>query len=309
MMLSILAGGIDIFSLVQNGNFQNIFLSLRVPRVVGAAFAGAALSVAGVTMQGLLKNPLADGSTIGISSGASLGAITGLILINSLGLITGVLGNVIIFVCSVCFSLLSFFLVLFISNKIDKYISNITIILIGIVFSMFVTAIVNFLIAMFPESAKTVTFWTMGSFTGTTYFQCFLIGIVILIALIVLLKLSTELDLLSLGEAQAQNLGVNVKITKIVLMFIASLLVGVSVAIAGVIAFVGLIVPHICRLMVGPKHKVLIISSSLFGASFLMLADLFSRIVIVPKELPIGILTSVIGAIVFVMIIVKKLQR
>ena len=285
-------------SLGSTGFDFDIITSLRMPRVICVCLIGASLSICGVAMQTLLKNPLADGSTLGISSGASIGAVVAIIL-----------GGSFIFPFAVITAFLSLLLILFLTKKFDPGLNTNTIILVGVVFSMFSTSIISLLIALFPENLRSITFWTMGSVVGVDYAKCIVLGIAFVVCGAVIYRFSNELNILSVGEENARNLGVNVGLVKIVVMVVVAVLIGVSVSIAGTIAFVGLIVPHICRFIVGTNAKKLMPASIVFGSTFLMLCDLISRTVVIPRELPIGVITSIIGAVVFVIVFTKQRKR
>lgn len=280
--------------------------NLRLPRVLCVALIGASLSICGVAMQGLLRNPLADGTTIGVSSGASLGAIIMIIIMSSTSLINIAQLDFLVYVFAILGAFFSFALLVAVSYKIDKRLSSNTIILFGIVFCMFANAIISLLVSLFPQNAKSILFWTMGSVSGANYSDIIILSIAFVLGIIVLLFKSRELNAFSMGEQSALSVGVNIKSSKLIIMLVVSILIGVCVSISGIIAFVGLIVPHIMRMIVGPNHKRLLGFSMLFGASFLMLSDLISRIVLLPKELPIGVITSIIGVVVFVWIFIKS---
>ncbi len=280
--------------------------NIRLPRVILTCFIGAGLSIAGATAQGLLKNPLADGSTLGIASGASLGAVIAI----ALGIQIPFIPQFGIMIMSMLFGFLSFLVILGFSKKIDKSYSTNTIILTGVIFSMFSASITSLIIALSNENAtKQIVFWSMGSFSGTSFSKVNFVVPIILIATLVLVRYSKELDAFSFGEEQAKYIGVNVKRTKIIILIMISIIVGVSVASCGSIAFVGLAVPHIARSVVGPSHVRLLPVSIFFGASFMTLADLISRTIISPRELPVGVITSFVGAIVFMTVFYSKRQK
>ena len=235
-------------------------LNIRIPRVLGTALVGAILSVCGCAMQGLLRNPLADGTTLGVCSGGSLGAVIAICLLSSFG-IAHELSSIIVPAISIGFSVLSLFLIMFLAYKKDYMLSTNTIILIGIVFTMFASSLISFMVTMFPEDAKTILFWTMGSTATITFENLLALLIVFVPGSIVLLFNSSALNILTIGEQKATQIGMSVKKTKIVLMITTSLMIGVCVSFCGTIGFVGLIVPHILRLVFGPNHKKLIPAS------------------------------------------------
>ncbi|MDO5328857.1 MAG: iron ABC transporter permease [Coriobacteriia bacterium] len=276
----------------------DIITSLRLPRVICVALLGAALSICGVAMQTLLKNPLADGSTLGVSSGASIGAVAAMIL-----------GIPFVFPFAVIAAFLSLLLILALTRRIDPGFNTNTIILVGVVFAMFASSIISLLIALFPQNALTITFWTFGSVVGVDYYKCAILAVVLCLGFIVFMARANELNIMSIGEENASHIGVNVGITKIIILVCVAVLIGVSVAIAGTIAFVGLIVPHICRFIVGANAKKLLPASLFYGSCFLMLADLLSRTIASPIELPIGVVTSVIGAVVFMFVFFRQRKK
>ena len=280
------------------GTWQSIILTVRLPRVLCVAITGAALSVCGGAMQGLLKNPLADGSTLGVSSGAALGAAVAIafeITLPSLPF-SGAM------VMAMLFAFLSLVLILTLAYRLDNSLSTNTIILIGIVYSMFVSSILSLVLTFASDKVKNITFWTMGSLAGSGWQSV----LVLLAALIVfggfILSMCTELNAFAIGEDNARNVGVNVRRVRLRVLILVSCLIGVCVSVGGSIGFVGLVTPHIVRMLTGPNHKKLLPASMFAGAVFLMLADLTARMLLRPLELPIGVVTSFVGAILFVYI-------
>ena len=274
----------------------SIILDIRLPRVLTAFFVGAALSISGAAMQGLLKNPLADGSTLGVSSGASLGAVLAI----AFSAENSFLSEVGTFAMSILFAFLSMIIILTLSRVIDYSLSTNTIILIGVIFSMFVSSITSLIITIASDKIKHIIFWTMGSLSGSSYQKVIIMAVALCLAGAILIKHATELNAFAVGEENAMYIGVNVKRVKLTIMIVVSVLIGVSVSISGTIGFVGLVIPHITRLITGPNHKKLIPMSIFLGAVFLMVADLISRTVLSPIEIPIGVITSFIGSILFV---------
>lgn len=280
---------------------KNIILNVRLPRVLCVTLAGAALSICGAAMQGLLRNPLADGSTLGVSSGAALGAM--------LAIATGFTLPGISFggsmVLSMAFAFGSLMLILSLAYALDRTLSTGSIILIGVVFTMFVSAIISLVITFASDHTRSLAFWTMGSFSGVNYDQVKVMGLALLLCGGLLVRFSPELNAFAIGEDNARHVGVNVKRVKLIIMITVSVLIGVCVSIAGTVSFVGLIMPHIARMLVGPNHKRLLPASLFSGAIFLLLADLTARTLLSPLELPIGVVTSFVGAIAFVVIFYK----
>ncbi|MDI9518655.1 MAG: iron ABC transporter permease [Erysipelotrichaceae bacterium] len=284
-----------------------IIYASRLPRVICVALVGASLSLCGGAMQGLLKNPLADGSTLGVSSGASLGAIIAIafgITIPSLPLSGTIL-------MAMLFAFISLLIILSLAYKLDYSLSTNTIILIGVIYSMFVSSIMSLIITFASDKVKHITFWTMGSLAGSSYQNALLLFITLIICSVIILSLSKELNAFAIGEENAMHIGVNIRGVKLLILITVSILIGVCVSIGGTIGFVGLVTPHVVRMIVGPNHKRLLPASLFGGAIFLMLADLISRILLNPLELPIGVVTSFIGSIIFVIIFyrTRSIQR
>ena len=283
----------------------SIILPVRLPRVLCVSIVGASLSLCGTAMQGLLKNPLADGSTMGVSSGASLGAIIAIAFGVSIPGIpfaatTGM---------SILFAFGSLMAILGLAYKLDSSLSTNTIILIGVIFSMFVSAISSFIITMAGEKVKTITFWTLGSLQNSSYSSALLLLIAAVLCGAVLMCRADELNAFAVGEDNARNIGVNVRAVKLTVLICVSVLIGVCVSVSGTIGFVGLVTPHILRNITGPNHRRLLPASAFGGAVFLLLADLLARTILSPQELPIGVLTSFTGSIVFVYIFYRSRKR
>lgn len=283
------------------GVTESIILSVRLPRVLCVALEGASLSLCGCAMQGLLRNPLADGSTLGVSSGASLGAALAILFGFTLpGFpLSGTM------VLAMLFAFLSLVLLLGLSWALDRSMSTNSIILIGVIFSMFVSSLMSLLVTFAGDRLRTITFWTMGSLAAANYGSAAVLAGMLVLCGGALLANAGALNAFTLGEAQALHLGVAVKRVKLCVMICVSMLVGVCVAIGGCIGFVGLVTPHMLRLLLGSDHRRLMPASMLGGACFLLLCDLAARTVVRPVELPIGVVTSIIGAVVFVVIFAR----
>lgn len=276
----------------------NIILNVRLPRVLNVALMGAALSLCGAAMQGLLRNPLADGSTLGVSSGASLGAVIALAFgITIPGSSYG--GTMIL---AMLFAFASLALILSLAYVLDRSLSTNSIILIGVIFSMFASSVMTLVISFADDQVRSITFWTMGSLSGTNYTHAKLLGSALLICGGVILRYARELNAFAIGEDNARHIGVNVKRVKLVILIAVSILIGVCVSIGGTIGFVGLVMPHMARMVAGPNHRRLLPASMFAGAVFLLLADLVARTLLRPIELSIGVVTSLVGAVAFVAI-------
>ncbi len=277
---------------------KNIILNVRLPRVLCVALAGASLSLCGAAMQGLLRNPLADGSTIGVSSGAALGAV--IAMAAGFTLPGSSYGGVMI--TAMAFAFGSLVLILSLAYTLDRSMATNSIILIGVIFTMFISSIISLVVTFASEHTRSLNFWTLGSFSGVNYGQTKLLALALLLCGGVVLRFSRELNAFAIGEDNARHVGVNVKRVKLILLITISVLIGVCVSISGTVSFVGLVMPHIARMLVGPNHKRLLPASLFAGAIFLLLADLVARTLLSPIELSIGVVTSLVGAVAFVII-------
>lgn len=285
-----------------NPMYVNIVMNIRLPRVLLAGLVGASLAIAGAAFQGLLRNPLADPYTLGVSSGASVGAVITLFF----GLSIPFAGSFTLPILSVLFSLITIFLVLLFARKVERSMKVETIILTGIIFSSFLGAIISLMIALTGEELRMIISWLLGSVSmrGWPYVQIIL---PFFIAGSVLLLLNgRELNAMSFGEERAKHIGVDVQKRKMLVLIAGSILTGSAVAVSGTIGFVGLVIPHLTRLLWGPDHRHLLPLSILTGGSFLILADLAARTIITPGELPIGVITAIIGAPVFAVILLNR---
>ena len=232
------------------GVSKAIIWNVRLPRVINVALVGAALSLCGAAMQGLLRNPLADGSTLGVSSGASLGAVIALAFGVS---IPGVpYGGVM--VMAMVFAFGSLALILSLAYVLDRSLSTNSIILIGVIFSMFASSVMSLIITFAGDQVRTITFWTMGSLSGTNDTHARILSVALLLCGAVVLRYARELNAFAIGEDNARHIGVNVRRVKLVILVTVSVLIGVCVSIGGTIGFVGLVMPHMARMVAGPNH-------------------------------------------------------
>lgn len=286
---------------IPSGISRNIILNVRLPRVLNVALIGASLSLCGAAMQGLLRNPLADGSTLGVSSGASLGAVLAL----ALELQIPGLPVASTMVMAMLFAFLSLLLILSLAYALDRSLSTSSIILIGVIFSMFSSSLMSLIISFAGEKVRSITFWTMGSLSGTNLTHTRILAAALLLCGIILLRCCRELNAFAIGEENARSIGVPVRRVKLVILVTVSILIGICVSVGGTIAFVGLVVPHMARLLAGPNHQRLLPASMFAGAIFLLLADLVARTLLRPIELSIGVVTSLVGAVAFVVILYR----
>ena len=284
------------------GVSSSIILSVRLPRVLCVALSGGALSLCGAAMQGLLRNPLADGSTMGVSSGAALGAMLALLM--GFRLPGSPLGGTV--VMAILFAFLSLLLILSLVLALDHSLSTQSIILIGVIFSMFASSLMSLMIAFAGDKVRSLTFWTMGSLSGSSYQNALLLLGALILFGGALLARARELNAFAIGEENARAIGVPIRRVKLAVLICVSGLIGVCVSVGGTIGFVGLVVPHMARMITGPNHRRLLPASLLGGAVFLMLCDLAARMLLRPVELPVGVVTSLIGAVVFVVIFFRS---
>ena len=280
----------------------NILWNIRMPRVVLAGLVGASLAIAGASFQGLLKNPLADPYTLGISSGASVGAVVTLFF----GISIPVLGMFTLPVFSMIGAFATMIGVMGFAKLVDRSMKMETIILTGIIFSSFLGSIISLMIALTGEELRQIIGWLLGSVSmrGWEYVNMALPFIVIGTFLMWLNR--RELNAMLFGEDRAKHLGVNVKKRKMMILVGGSMVTGAAVAVSGTIGFVGLVVPHIVRLVWGADHRHVLPLSFINGATLLIICDLVSRTIIAPTELPIGVITAFIGAPVFAFIFFRQ---
>ena len=296
--------GIDLprdFNLIHSGLVWN----MRMPRVFLAFLVGAALSVSGTVMQSVLKNPLASSYGLGVSSGAGLGAA--LIMIS--GLSEGVLGIFFLPLAGLIFGLVTVFFAVSLASRLDKDMSNNTIILTGMVLSLFINAILTLLASGSPQYAQRILLWQLGSFSMKEWSFVYVLTPVTVLGVLFFMRYSKELDIMTFGEEQANALGVELKKVKWLLIGMSAVLTGAAVAFVGIIGFVDLIAPHVVRKIFGSSHKYVIPASALFGGTFMVLCDLFSRTAASPSEIPIGSVTAFIGAPFFIYVYFKSRKR
>lgn len=281
---------------------SNILWNIRMPRVVLAGLVGASLAIAGAAFQGLLKNPLADPYTLGVSSGASVGAVITLFF----GISIPVLGVFTLPVFSMAGAFITMLAVIGFAKLVDRSMKMETIILTGIIFSSFLGSIISLMIALTGEELRQIIGWILGSVSMRGWDYVNMALPFILIGTLLLWLNRRELNALIFGEERAKHLGVNVKNRKMMILAGGSILTGAAVAVSGTIGFIGLVVPHMIRLVSGADHRQLLPLSFLNGATLLVLCDLLSRTIIAPTELPIGVITAFLGAPVFAFIFFKQ---
>jgi iron complex transport system permease protein len=278
-----------------------IVWEIRLPRVLLAALVGATLATAGTVVQVLVRNALADPFLLGVSSGASVGATAVLLFgaFASLGAWAISAGSVL--------GALGAMGAVFLVSRQGRALSPTQLILCGVVLSALFESVTSFLIFRGnPQATQAVLFWLLGSFGLATWPQLPIPAIVLAAAMAYLLSQSRSLNALALGPGAAAALGVDLHQLRRNLFIVTSLMAGVAVAVSGVIGFVGLVVPHIVRLMVGSEHRRVLPTGMLFGASFMVLSDLLARVIVAPQEMPIGVITAFIGAPLLIVLIRRR---
>jgi len=300
-------GFMDIFSILRKGHESmeyTILSQIRIPRVLLGIAVGGALSLAGILLQGVYRNPLVEPYTLGISGGASLGV--------ALAIVFGLhqlIGSFVLPVAGFAGSFLIIFLVYTISTRNGRV--NIqTMLLTGVMISFIASSSMMLLMAITSsENLHGIIFWIMGSLDEPDKSLIYITLILAFCSLVLSYLFVQPLNALRLGEEKAKHLGINTDTTIKLIFLLASLLAGVCVAVAGVIGFVGLIIPHLMRLLFGSDYRILLVSSFLSGSIFLVLSDVIARTIISPNELPIGVITGIVGGIVFLLMMSRASFR
>lgn len=277
---------------------RTILFSIRLPRVLFAGLVGAALSSAGVVFQALLRNPLADPYILGISGGAAVGAIVSIVAISSLPFCVPFLAFL-----GAIFTVVLVFLI----GGTRKGLDSNTILLAGVIINAFFSAIIMFLVSISGSAdLHTITFWLMGDLSMVSPVEIILGGIFLVVGFFIVYAHARTLNMIVTGEETALQLGINVERTKITLFLASSVITAVAVAFSGIIGFVGLIIPHIMRMMLGSDHRLLLPAAFLFGASFLIIADTIARTIVPYTELPVGVITAICGAPYFIYLLRRR---
>lgn len=279
---------------------------IRLPRVLIAFCVGAMLSVSGAVMQSVLRNPLASSYTMGVSSGASLGASAILLT----GFTLPLLGAFTLPFAGLAAGIAAVIIAVSFASRVDHSMQNNTIILAGMVFSLFTSAVLTLVYCYAKQETQKLLQWQMGSFARKSFAELSLLFPVGLICILILIWYAREMDILTFGEAEASAMGMNTKRVKWVLLTVSAVLTGGAVAFSGVIGFVDLIAPHVVRRYFGAKHKLVIPISALLGGGFMALCDTVARTIVAPLELPVGAVTALIGAPFFAYIyFVRKREK
>jgi iron complex transport system permease protein len=284
-----------------------IIYDIRLPRVIMGVFIGAALAVSGAVLQGLFRNPLADPGLVGVSAGSSLGAVSVIVLgATTLSPLSAMFGGFALPLAAFAGGLATTLVLYRISTRHGRT-SVATMLLAGIAIGALAMSLTGILIFMADDrQLRDLTFWQLGSLAGATWQKVGMIAPIIVVAISATPFLARGLNALALGEATASHLGIPVQRMKYVAIVVVSAAVGASVAVSGGIGFIGIVVPHLLRLLIGPDNRYLLPASALLGASMLLLADAVSRTIVAPAELPIGIVTATVGAPFFLWILLRR---
>jgi len=280
---------------------ETIIIQIRMPRVLAGALVGAALAAAGVVYQGVFKNPMADSYVLGVSAGGAVGA--------SLAIVLGI-GFTVLGVSTVPFSafagsLIAVFVVYNIS-RVGSRVSVTMLLLSGIAVSIFLSAIVVVLQVIAGERLHVIVFWLMGGFSYVEWKDVWAVLPLVCPGIVATYFYARDLNVLALGEETAQHLGVDVEKVKRSLLVFGSLITAAAVSISGLIGFIGLIIPHMTRILIGPDHRILLPASTVVGATFLVLCDAVARVIVAPVELPVGVITALLGGPFFIYLLRKK---
>ena len=283
---------------------STILYTIRMPRVMLAAFVGASLAISGACLQGLFRNPLADPGLIGVSAGAALGAAFAIVF-SSRFISLNFLGPYLIPFSAIIGSA-SVIIILFVITKGFGYDGVTYMLLAGIAVNAIAGVGIGVLTYISDDSElRSLTFWTMGSFGGVTWPLIMPAIVVILFSIVWIIGLSRKLDLIQLGDVEASRLGINIKKVRFGVIISSAVVVGISVALSGMIGFVGLVVPHLVRILGGVNHLYVLLGSAIFGSILMVISDMMCRVIISPAELPVGLITSGLGSPFFLWLIFK----
>lgn len=280
---------------------RSIIWNLRLPRVLLGTIIGASLSVAGAAFQGMFKNPMADPYVIGISSGAALGAALAIVFKIDISILN--ISSITIFAfIGATIAVFTVYNIARIKNKVPVT----TLLLAGVAVGQFLTAIMSFLMILSDRDMVRITYWTLGSLAGKGWDPVLAIALPSIICMIVITFFARDLNILLTGEESAQSLGVDVEKTKTYILLLGTFITAIAVSVSGIIGFVGLIIPHIVRLLIGPDHRILLPTSALLGGIFMIFADTIARTLISPIEIPVGIITALFGGPFFIYLLKSK---
>lgn len=280
---------------------ESIIIQFRMPRILAGALVGAALAAAGVVYQGIFRNPMADSYVLGASTGAGVGASLAIVL----GVGFTLLGIDTVPILAFVGSLITVFIVYNIS-RVGSRVPVSMLLLTGIAFSIVQSAIIAILQFIAGRDLHVIVFWLMGGFSNIAWKDVWATLPLICLGTVATYLYARDLNILALGEETAQNLGVDVEKVKKLLLVFASLITAAAVSISGLIAFIGLVIPHITRIIIGPDHRILLPTSIIVGATFLVICDAVARVIVPANEVPVGIITALSGGPFFIFLLRKK---
>jgi len=281
----------DIIPKTWPGSYEQILLKVRIPRIAIGVLVGACLSLSGAAFQGVLRNPLADPYTLGVSSGASVGAA----FMIYFGIQYSLVGQWSVPIVAFTTGVLTLWLVMRLAQDEGK-IPTERLILAGVVMQAFLGAFVSLLVALSDKTINEIMFWLMGSLSLRGWAYTAVLGPYLVIGFIVVMGYARTMNILALGEREAAHLGIRVDRTKVIILLTATFMTAAAVSVSGVIGFVGLIVPHMIRLMVGSNYRLIVPLSAIGGGIYMVIADTLARSVLAPTEIPLGVVTAFIGA-------------
>ncbi|MBC8589187.1 FecCD family ABC transporter permease [Paratissierella segnis] len=284
-----------------NSAQKSIIWNIRLPRVLLGVLVGASLSLTGASFQGMFNNPMADPYIIGISSGAALGATVAIILkldfkifnfssISIFAFLGGILAVVLVYNIA----------------RIKNQVPVVTLLLSGVAIGQFFTAVMSFLMVIFSKDMSKIVYWTLGSLAGKGWNPIITLSIPILVSMFLINIFARDLNIMLTGDESAESLGINVERTKVYILLLGTFMTSVVVSVSGIIGFVGLIIPHIVRILLGPDHRILLPASAFMGGIFMIFADTLARMIISPVEIPVGIITALFGGPFFIYLLRKK---
>jgi iron complex transport system permease protein len=281
-----------------------IITKVRLPRIIMAGIIGAGLSVVGSSFQSMFRNPMADPYVMGVSHGAALGAAIAIIIGSFISLSVTVTIPVFAFTGAILATILVFTIA-----KTGQRIPTNTLLLAGIAFGLFSMSMITIIMVFNRTKLETIVFWLMGSVSGAKWSELVFMLPVVAIGVFILISLSKTLNVMSTGDETARSLGIDIEKMKKLILIISSLIVAVCVANTGIIGFVGLIIPHIARIIFGPDNRVVVPFSAIFGAIFLIVCDTLARTLVQPMEMPVGAITAVFGAPFFIYLLIQGKKK
>ncbi len=294
----------DIVAAEASSTHSLIIYKIRLPRIVMASLTGMGLGVVGVAFQGVFKNPMADPYVLGISSGGALGAAIAIVLKLGESMFSFSLTTIFAFLGA----LLTAFLVYNIA-RVGNQLPTVNLLLAGVAVSFLLSACLSLLMVFNRKSVENIVFWTLGSLNSASWRQVATTAPVIIFGTAVIYFYSRDLNIMLTGDEAAKSMGIDVERVKKIIIIVSAFMVAASVAFTGIIGFVGLLVPHIMRMLLGPNHKHLILFSALGGAMFLLIADTLARSVLPTAELPVGAVTALFGSPYFIFLFLKYKKR